>query len=152
EVEAEQILTRTFVDAFHRKPEPDAGLLDRTLLLELQKRFSLTPQPAAVLDPELRLIKTAGHRTDMEEALRLLPASERLVFLLKDVEGYSAAAIAGLLLMTEGEVQQTILSARIRMRNALAAAYKASQRGPAEQQTCLASNQGAATMVQATEA
>jgi RNA polymerase sigma-70 factor (ECF subfamily) len=124
ELEAEEILTETFVTAFSRQKQPDAHGVDKALLSELERRFSLEQVEAASPDANLILAKTATHRTDMEEALALLPPSERLVFLLKDVEGYSAAKIATLLDLPEADVQRTILSARIRMRNALAAAHR----------------------------
>ncbi len=129
EVEAEAILAGTFVSAFARQREPDAGGVDRALLGELERRFSLEPVEAAVLDADLVLARAATRRTDMEEALGALPAAERLVFLLKDVEGYPPAKIAGLLDRPEREVLRTILSARIRMRNALAAVQDARMAG-----------------------
>jgi len=51
-----------------------------------------------------------------------LPATERLLFLLRDVEGYSPAAISQLLRIPESQVQRSLFSARIRLRQALAAA------------------------------
>ena len=124
ELEAEDILTETFVSAFSRQKEPDAHGVDKALLAELERRFSLEQVASASPDTDLALARTATHRTDMEEALAVLPPSERLIFLLKDVEGYPAAKIAGLLDLTELNVQRIILSARIRMRNALAAAHR----------------------------
>jgi RNA polymerase sigma-70 factor (ECF subfamily) len=124
ELEAENILTDTFVSAFSRQQLPDADGVDRALLAELERRFSLAQVEPARPDADLLLARTATHRTDMEEALIQLPASERLVFLLKDVEGYCAARIACLLDLPEASVQRTILSARIRMRNSLAAAHR----------------------------
>jgi RNA polymerase sigma-70 factor (ECF subfamily) len=125
EVEAEEILTGTFVSAFAKQREPDAGGVDRALLGELERRFSLEPAEAAVPDADLVLTRAATRRTDMEEALGALPPAERLVFLLKDVEGYAPAKIAGLLDRPEREVLRTLISARIRMRNALAAVQDA---------------------------
>jgi RNA polymerase sigma factor (sigma-70 family) len=56
----------------------------------------------------------------MEEALRELPANERMVFLLRDVEGYDADRVAGLLEVSRQQIERTLFSARIRMRTALA--------------------------------
>ena len=121
EVEAEQILTRTFVRAFAGAENPDAGAVDQALVGELAERFSLQPAKFAIADAGLPLSRVGTRRTDMEEALPALPPAERLIFLLRDVEGYPAARIAALLERTEREVQRTLLSARIRLRNALAA-------------------------------
>ncbi len=124
ELEAEQILKQTFVHAFSEQQEPDAGGVDRALISELEQRFSLEPAETAIPDASVALSRTATRRTDMEEALAELPPAERLIFLLKDVEGYPAAKIASLLERTEPEIQRTLFSARIRMRNALAAAQR----------------------------
>ena len=58
-------------------------------------------------------------RTDLEEAVWQMPERERLCFLLRDVEGYDNARIAGLLQTSEQEVQRTVFSARLRMRSLL---------------------------------
>ena len=60
-------------------------------------------------------------RTDLEEAIHTLPAQERLLFLLRDVEGYTPAKISELMKIPETQVNRTLLSARIRLRQALAA-------------------------------
>ncbi len=119
EVEAEEILTGAFVRAFSQTPAPDAAGVDRALLDELGRRFSLAPEPPAYADGSGGLGRTQVRRTDMEEAVATLPPRERLVFLLKDVEGYAPARIAGLLGCEEPDVLKTLFSARIRMRNAV---------------------------------
>ena len=131
EVEAEDILTDTFVSAFNTQPEPDAHGVDSALVGELEKRFSLQPEPPAVAEPRAQMGRASVRRTDMEEALRTLPPAERLIFLLRDVEGYPSAKIAPLVSLSEAEVQRTLISARIRMRNALAAAREQTLAGDA---------------------
>ncbi len=125
ELEAEDLMADTFVSAFEQHRSPDANAVDRALIAQLEKRFSLEAAEPAVADTELLLAKASTRRTDMEEALRVLPPAERLIFLLRDVEGYATARIATVLDCSENEVQRTLFSARIRMRNALAAAEKA---------------------------
>lgn len=127
ELEAEAILAQTFVRAFASQQEPDATEIDRALVGELEQRLSLQQVEPATPDPDLTLSRTATRRTDMEEALRLLPPGERLVFLLKDVEGYPATKIAALLERPERDIQRTLFSARIRLRNILAASQAAGQ-------------------------
>ena len=133
EIEAEEILTSTFVTAFGTQTEPDARAVDQALVEELERRFSLEPGESARPDATLPLNRASARRTDMEEALWVLPPSERLVFLLRDVEGYPTAKVATLLERPETEVQRTLLSARIRMRNALGAAQLAAERRAREQ-------------------
>ena len=119
EVEAEGILTDTFIQAFQAQGEPDGAGVDQALLGELERRFSLAPAEAAVPDQDVAIGRGQVRRTDLEEAVAILPPRERLIFLLRDVEGYPALKIAGLLRCDESEIHRTLLSARIRMRNAL---------------------------------
>jgi RNA polymerase sigma-70 factor (ECF subfamily) len=70
--------------------------------------------------PQTSLGQRNIRRTDLEEAIQFLPTNERLVFLLRDVEGYSAASIAKLMEISETQVQRTLFSARIRLRQVLA--------------------------------
>ncbi len=121
ELLAEDILTGTFLQAFSAAPEPDAAGIDQALLRELEERLSLTPEVAAKPDLDADLRYGQVRRTDLEEAVAMLPARERLIFLLRDVEGYPAGRIAILLCCDEPEVLRTLISARIRMRNVLSA-------------------------------
>jgi RNA polymerase sigma-70 factor (ECF subfamily) len=126
EIEAEQILTSTFVEAFREAVEPQGDQVDLALVAELRKRFPLDQSEPY---PDIQTGASAGalgernvRRTELEEAIQTLPPNERLLFLLRDVEGYSPAAIADLLQMAEANVQRGLFSARIRLRRALAGA------------------------------
>jgi DNA-directed RNA polymerase specialized sigma24 family protein len=52
--------------------------------------------------------------------LRELPAAERLIFLLGDVEGYPAAKIAELTGRPQAEIARGLMGVRIRLREAVA--------------------------------
>jgi RNA polymerase sigma-70 factor (ECF subfamily) len=121
EREAETILQSSFVEAFAQQPRPSIDDLDRALMEELHRRLSFVPveSAAASADPSASLGNRNVRRTDLEEALWHLPALERLCFLLRDVEGYPADRVAGLLHASENEVKRTLFSARVRMRNLL---------------------------------
>jgi len=118
EREAEAILQSTFIDAFEKETEPTIATLDEALLTQFHRRISLEPVPAATADGD-GLANRNVRRTDLEEAVWQMPARERLCFLLRDVEGYDTARIAGLLHSSEGEVQRTLFSGRLRMRSLL---------------------------------
>jgi RNA polymerase sigma factor (sigma-70 family) len=127
ELEAEEILTGTFVQAFRATEEPRAEQVDAALVGELRQRYSLGhAEPTAPLAREMaHNSDIAGQnvrRTDLEEAIQTLPATERLLFLLRDVEGYTPTAISQLVEMPESQVQRSLFSARLRLRQALAAA------------------------------
>lgn len=128
EIEAEEILEGTFVRAFGQAPEPDQAGVDTALVEQLEEREILVdgesvPVPASAMLPGFGNIL----RADLEAAIRCLPARERIVFLLMDVEGYPAARIAGLLRMQEPEVRRTAMTARLRLRAELAASRQDDQ-------------------------
>ena len=121
EIDAEQVTQGAFVRAFRQAEEPDGQCVDSSLVSELRERMPLDEQaPPAQPEPGLTLAGRNVKRTDMEEALRELPPNERMIFLLRDVEGYDADRVAGLLEITRQQVERTLFSARIRMRTALA--------------------------------
>lgn len=128
EIEAEQILTGTFIRAFRAIEEPSGTDVDAALMQELRPHLRedasepAAPLPADMADPAASLDNRNVKRTDLEEAIQYLPATERLLFLLRDVEGYAPAAIAALLEMTEQQVNRTLFSARLRLRRVLAEA------------------------------
>ena len=114
ELEAEGILTETFIQVFQAPGEPDGSGVDQALLGELERRFSLAPADSAVPDQDIAIGRGQVRRTDLEEAVAVLPARERLVFLLRDVEGLSAQLkIAGLAAaVTKPEVNKSAASQR----------------------------------------
>jgi len=127
EIEAERILTRTFIHAFEENPEPTGREIDSALLAELRKKMSLDlniPAYTSLADQSTTLPRKFGQnirRTDLEEAVASLPAMERLLFLLRDVEGYPLSTIAELLRLPESYISRGVFTARIRLRKSLAA-------------------------------
>lgn len=121
EIEAEQVTQGTFVRAFRQAEEPDGRCVDCSLVNELRERMPLDEQAAAAeVVPGLTLGGRNIKRTEMEEALKELPANERIVFLLRDVEGYDADRVAALLDIPRQQIERTLFSARIRLRTTLA--------------------------------
>jgi RNA polymerase sigma-70 factor (ECF subfamily) len=121
EIEAEEILATTFIRAFQQNEMPDGFAVDTELVGELNQRFPLkNEEPPATVTPETNLSHRNVLRPDLEAAVRALPPGERLLFLLRDVEGYKPALIARLLDIPEAQVQRTCFSARIRLCQILA--------------------------------
>jgi DNA-directed RNA polymerase specialized sigma24 family protein len=122
ELEAEGILRDAFIRAFQTVPEPDHAVVDTALVDQLRSDGVLEegepapPPEAGYLPPRHNIL-----RTELEEAIRYLPPNERLIFLLMDVEGYPASRVAELLQMSPSSVLRTALTARLRLRNELAA-------------------------------
>jgi RNA polymerase sigma-70 factor, ECF subfamily len=121
EIEAEEILATTFVRAFQEQERPDGFAVDSALVHELGQRFPLQEEaaPAAIV-PGVGASHRNVRRPDLEAAVGNLPANERLLFLLRDVEGYSPAMISRLLDIPESQVQRSCFSARIRLCQLLA--------------------------------
>lgn len=128
EIDAENILSSAFVRAFRTVPEPDRAIIDAALVRELCDQQILRdddhlPAPeTGYLPPRNNVL-----RTELEEAIRWLPSTERLVFLLTDVERYPAAEVAALLQMSVPAVLRIALTARLRLRAELAAARASEQ-------------------------
>jgi RNA polymerase sigma-70 factor (ECF subfamily) len=128
EIEAENLLRGAFVRAFRRAAEPDHAIIDSALVQELEEQQILRtddqlPPPDTGYLPQRHNIL----RTELEEAIRYLPSTERLVFLLMDVEGYPAQQVSELLKKPVAAVLRTALTARMRLRVELAAMREANQ-------------------------
>lgn len=72
--------------------------------------------------PEDELLAGEGKRA-LDEAIRTLPESMRIVFLLRDVEGLSIKETADALNLTETNVKTRLLRARMALRESLSAYY-----------------------------
>jgi RNA polymerase sigma-70 factor, ECF subfamily len=121
EIEAEEILATTFVRAFQQQERPDGFAVDSALVHELSQRFPLQEEEApAVIVPGAGTSHRNVRRPDLEAAVRNLPANERLLFLLRDVEGYPPAMISRLLGIPESQIHRSCFSARIRLCQLLA--------------------------------
>ncbi|MGB9030380.1 MAG: sigma-70 family RNA polymerase sigma factor [Acidobacteriaceae bacterium] len=122
ELEAEELLRGAFIRAFRKNEEPDRAIIDEALLDQLRDRDILRqdeplPPPTAGYLPSRHNIL----RTELEEAIRCLPSQERVIFLLMDVEGYSARRVSELLNISASAVLRAALTARMRIRAELAA-------------------------------
>jgi RNA polymerase sigma-70 factor (ECF subfamily) len=120
EIEAESILTETFVRAFQAAEEPDARVVDTALVERLSEQYPIGEMDMSV--PPAHGSSLNGRnilRTELEEAIQVLPVTERLIFLLHDVEGYSPAAVAETLKIAEAKVRRALITARIRLRHAV---------------------------------
>jgi len=121
EMAAEEVLTSVFCRVFAKTSKPDAETVDRTFVAELRDMMpigcmSLECNPAVTTQQ----VRTNTHRADLERAVVQLPPTERLVFLMHDVEGYEHPRIARTLGITEAESRYGLFQARLRIRELLA--------------------------------
>jgi RNA polymerase sigma-70 factor, ECF subfamily len=121
ELTAEELMRLTFCRGFAYASEPTAEALDQALVTELR---DLMPMGALTLDEGVcsaaPSVRRNTLRVHLERAVVQLPATERMIFLLHDVEGYDHARIARTLGISEDESQNGVHQARLRMRNLLA--------------------------------
>ncbi|MGC2108851.1 MAG: sigma-70 family RNA polymerase sigma factor [Candidatus Korobacteraceae bacterium] len=121
ELAAEELMTHTFCRAFGRSDTPSAEEIDRALIAELRQYMVLG---TLTLDcaPCERVLSVRRNvlRVDLERAVIQLPNTEKLIFLMRDVEGYDHERIARLLGISQAESHTGLHQARLRMRELLA--------------------------------
>jgi RNA polymerase sigma-70 factor (ECF subfamily) len=121
ELAAEALTVQTFSRAFASDQELTAYEIDRALVIELR---SLLPLGTLTLDcapcEQILSVRRNTLRVDLERAVIQLPNTEKLMFLMHDVEGYEHAYIASLLGVTEDNSQLGVHQARLRLRELLA--------------------------------
>ena len=117
ELAAEEMATNTFLRAFSSGDSPRAEQIDSAFLVEVRE---LAPLPdltlrAGVAGEVVHLSRNVK-RIHLERAVVELPATEKLIFLFHDVEGYEHARIARLLGIREDESKFGLHQARLRIR------------------------------------
>lgn len=123
ELTAEDVMTNTFCRAFAASHKPDAETIDRALVTELR---DLTPignltvqcQPAT----QVSQVRRNTRRADLERAVTQLPSTERMIFLMHDVENYDHKRIARTIGISEPESKAGLFQARLKLRQLLAEA------------------------------
>jgi DNA-directed RNA polymerase specialized sigma24 family protein len=118
---AESVMVETFTRAFRAHPRPTAEQIDKALVNELREEFPIGTLTLKSEPTEGKVERTNTRRTDLEEAVAKLPATERMIFLMHDVEGYDHARIARTMSITEDESKSGLFQARLGIRNILAA-------------------------------
>jgi DNA-directed RNA polymerase specialized sigma24 family protein len=121
ELAAEELMTQTFCRAFSSSAEPSANDIDRALVSILREYMplgALTLQ-CAPCDRVLS-VRTNTMRVDLERAVVQLPETEKMIFLMHDVERYDHARIANLLGISRQSSVDGLHQARLRMRELLA--------------------------------
>jgi RNA polymerase sigma-70 factor (ECF subfamily) len=121
EMTAEQVTARVFSNVFPVNRTPSAETLDRALVNELRETmeigtFTLNVPAATEVSEARRNVK----RTALEAAVMTVPATERLIFMLHDVEGYDHSRIARILAISTEESINGLHQARLAVRQAVA--------------------------------
>jgi RNA polymerase sigma-70 factor, ECF subfamily len=115
ELVAEQLAQQTFLRCFALSADPRTEQLDQAFLAEVRES---TPVGALTLAVHAGSKNLGGNvkRIDLERAVVQLPATEKLIFLYFDVEGYDHERISSLLGISPDESRFGLHQARLRIR------------------------------------
>jgi RNA polymerase sigma-70 factor (ECF subfamily) len=117
ELLAEQLASNTFLRAFASTGTPTTEQIDHAFLTEVRELIPVgTLTLSCLASSHSNSVRGNLKRIDLERALVQLPATERLIFLFHDVEGYSHERIGRLLGTSERESQYGLHQARIQIR------------------------------------
>jgi RNA polymerase sigma-70 factor (ECF subfamily) len=121
ELAAEDLMSDVFRAAFLATPNPSVEDIDQALVGELKKMFDI---PLFTLHcattNQVRNVRSNILRTELEGAVIELPATEKLIFVMHDVEGYDHDRVSRLLGITGRESRLGLHQARLRVRELLA--------------------------------
>lgn len=121
ELVADELASNTFLRAFAGPRIPGAEQIDLAFLTEVRD-YSTIGTLTLNQAPEADTPSIRGNvkRVLLERAVVQLPATERLIFLLHDVEGYGHDRIGRLLGLSVEEAQFGLHQARVSIRQSLA--------------------------------
>lgn len=121
ELTAEAVSVRVFSQVFAVNLTPSAEVLDRALVNELRETMAIGTLTLDV--PETTEVTNARRnvkRAVLERAVMQVPATERIIFLMHDVEGYDHSRIARTLGISTNESRHGLHQARLAVRRAVA--------------------------------
>src|SRR5579871_1042225 len=117
ELTAEQLSANTFLRAFASSAEPKTEQIDQAFLAEIRELTTIgTLTLNSSISAETKSVCGNVKRVHLERAVVELPATEKMIFLLHDVEGYTHEKIAHLLGLDVKESQFGLHQARLQMR------------------------------------
>ena len=118
ELAAEQLSANTFLRAFAGGCADAAEQIDRAFIAEVRE---FQPIGELTLKSEgaqkAQSIRGRMKRVHLERAVVQLPATEKLVFLMHDVEGYEHRRISRLLGIADADSRLALHQARMKVRN-----------------------------------
>jgi RNA polymerase sigma-70 factor, ECF subfamily len=117
ELAAEQLSSNTFLRAFASSAEPRTEQIDQAFLAEIREITAIgTLTLNSSVSAETKSVRGNVKRVHLERAVVELPATEKMIFLLHDVEGYTHEKIAQLLGLDVQESKFGLHQARVQMR------------------------------------
>ena len=121
ELAAEELMGDVFRRVFSRSVDNDPETVDRALVAELREYMTIGPLTLHCgVSTDAPGVRRSAMRVHLERAVVQLPATERLVFLMHDVERCDHARIARTLGIAEQESRVALHQARLKVRELLA--------------------------------
>ena len=121
ELAAEELMTNTFCRIFAENVSPAPEEIDHALIAELRQQMPLGELTLNCSPCQKVLsVRKNTRRVDLEHAVVQLPSTERMIFLMHDIESYSHARVARTLSLTEDASRLGLHQARLRIRELLA--------------------------------
>jgi RNA polymerase sigma-70 factor (ECF subfamily) len=120
ELTAEQLSTNTFLRAFVSLAYPTTDQIDRAFLTEVREFIAVGTLTLSCVAAPGTSVYGNVKRIHLEQAVLALPATERMIFLFHDVEGYEHSRIARLLGISEKESRHGLHQARLQVRSLIA--------------------------------
>ncbi len=121
ELEADHLLEATFIRAFAETTMPTAAQIDDALIAILRDECGIGKLTLSCGEATKVLnVRENTKRVHLELAVVQLPATEKLIFLMHDVEGYEHARIARTLGITADQSKHGLHQARLRVRELVA--------------------------------
>ena len=120
EMLAEQLTARVFTQTFAENSTPSAEVLDKALVSELRTTTDIgtITLNEPVCEQTVNARKNVK-RVVLERAVMEVPETERLIFLMHDVEGYDHSRIARTLGISTDESVRGLHQARLAVRRAV---------------------------------
>jgi RNA polymerase sigma-70 factor, ECF subfamily len=120
EVAAQELMANVFRRVFSRAVLNDPESVDRVLVAELREYMAIGNLTLNCgTSTEVASVRRNAMRVHLERAVVQLPATERLVFLMHDVEGYDHVRIGRTLGLNEEESRVALHQARLKVRELL---------------------------------
>jgi len=121
EMTAEAVSAKVFSSVFSVNATPSAEVLDRALINELRETMAIGSLTLDVpVTTEASNARKNVKRAVLERAVMQVPATERLIFLMHDVEGCDHSRIARTLGISTDESCTGLHQARLAVRRAVA--------------------------------
>lgn len=120
ELAAEELSSSTFLRAFARGEDPAAEQIDRAFIAQVRELMPVGELTLNCVCAPSGSIHGNVKRIHLERAVVQLPATEKLIFLMHDVESYGHDRIARVLGISEEQSRFGLHQARLQIRNLIA--------------------------------